>query len=90
MGLKYSISAFVTSGLTCESWVKLGRNRLETKIKSLFHSSESTRATLREKMNEILKYLFVFELDPYIPLSHYTGVNGLALLPQGQFKLLLV
>lgn len=26
---------------------------------------------------------------PYIPLFHYTGVNGTAPLPQGQFKLLL-
>lgn len=90
MGLKYSISAFVTTGLTCESWVKLGRNRLETKIKSIFHSPESTRAMLKEKNKWDIKICFCFWAWPFIPLSHYTEVNGLDLLPQEQFKLLLV
>lgn len=77
MGLKYSISAFVTTGLTCESWVKLGRNRLETEIKSIFHSPESTRTTLKKKVNEILKYLFVFELDPSFPYPITLELMGL-------------
>lgn len=77
MGLKYSISAFVTTRLSCESWEKLGRNRLKTKIKCIFYSPESTTATLKKKVNEILKYLFSFEFDPSFPYPITLELMGL-------------
>lgn len=77
MGLKYSISAFVTTGFTYESWVKLRRNRLETQIKSIFHCPKSARTTEKETLNEILKCLSVFELDPAFPYSVTLELMGL-------------
>lgn len=78
MVLKYSISGFVTTGFPHESWVKLGRNGFETQIKSIFHCPKRASTTKKkEKLNEILKSLSVFELDPAFPYSVTPELMGL-------------
>lgn len=55
-----------------------------------FLESREYNSSTKEKSKWDIKISFWFWAWSFIPISHYTGVNGPALLPQGQLKLFLV